>query len=40
MCQCANVDTLSVLNRNWHIGTLNNWHIINLILSDRELGYT
>ena len=40
MCQCANVDTLSVLNRNWHIGTLNNWHIINIILSDRELGYT
>ena len=40
MCQCANVDTLSVLNRNLHIGTLNNWHIINIILSDRELGYT
>lgn len=30
MCQCANVDTLSVLNRNWHIGTLNNWHIEQL----------
>lgn len=40
MCQCGYSFRIESELAYWHIDTLAHWHIINIILSDRELGYT